>query len=158
MKLVQSEEVSWQYSAKSGSATPIPSWSLQAGDIVWRVIWGDCLALCCKRLPGESCSCDHAINHLCSVFTVTQVKLCNPCGTSCVQLCSSAFHMGERHWIPSVVPSLPAGCWPWTGWWYLGSVTLRGHLWSVLFFLCISCLWPQGLWLTEAAPAIGGFY
>lgn len=156
--MVQSEEASWQCSVQSGSATPIPSWSLQAGDIVWRGIWGDHLALCCKRLSGESCSWDHAINHLCSVFTVAQVKLCNPCGTSCVRLCSSAFCMGERHWITPVVPS-PA-CWLLTMNRLLMfglAVTLRSQLWSVLFFLCIS-LDSQDLWLSEAVPAIGGLY
>lgn len=38
------------------------------------------------------------------------------------------------------------------------AVTLRSKLWSVLFFLCISCLWPQWLWLSEAVPAMGGLY
>lgn len=132
---------------KSGSATPTPSWSLRAGDIVWRWIWGDHHALFCKRLPGESCSCDRAINHLCSVFTVAQVKLCNPSGTSCVQLCSSAFHMGERHWISSVLP-FPACCLlTINNWWCLG---WQWH-WEASYALCyFSCVTPrpQGLWLS----------
>lgn len=141
MKLGQSEEASWQYSVRSGSATSIPSWSLQAGHIAWSGIWGGHLVQGCKRLPGESCSWDHAINHLCSVFTVAQVKLCNPCGTSCVQLCSSAFYMRERQWITSVVtsPTCWLLSWPWTGWWCSGR---QGH-WEPSYGLChFSCASP----------------
>lgn len=103
-----------------GQPPPIPSWSLQAEDIVWRGIWGDRLALCCKRPPGESSSCDHA-KTICVLSSLAQVKLCNPCGTSCAQLLSSAFHMGERGTeLPLWYLPLLAGCWPCTGWWCLG--------------------------------------
>lgn len=137
MKLVQSEEASWQYAVKSGSATPVLSWSLQAGDIVWRGIWEDYPALCCKRLPGESCSCDHATSHLCPVFTVAQVKLCNPCGTSCVQLCSSALHVGGTE-LPLWYLPLLAGCWQWTGWRCLGWLWHWESSYGLCYFSCVS--------------------